>query len=56
MLHCVVVPLWLKFVINKLEPVVSENFSRILFLLFFSCSVAAMAGTVLGRMFVLRIV
>ena len=33
-LHCVVVPLWLKFVINKLEPVVSENFPSLLPLVF----------------------
>ena len=33
-LHCVVVPLWLKFVINKLEPVVSENFPSRLPLVF----------------------
>ena len=54
MLHCVVVPLWLKFVISKLELVLSENFSRILFLLCFSCSVAAMASTFLGKMFILH--
>ena len=34
MLHCVVVPLWLKFVINKLEPVLSENFPSLLPLVF----------------------
>ena len=34
MLHCVVVPLWFKFVINKLEPVLSENFPSLLPLVF----------------------
>ena len=34
MLHCVVVPLWLKFVISKLETVLSENFPSLLPLVF----------------------